>query len=65
MILFSSCPQCTTGDLMKTEDAFGDYLECMQCGYVRDVESEELVGDDVGKLIEFPAVGNNEPLLGA
>ena len=65
MILFSSCPRCSTGDLMKTEDAFGEYLECLQCGYVRDVETEEFGAEDAGKIIEFPSAGSNEPLLGA
>ena len=50
---------------MKTEDAFGEYLECLQCGYVRDVETEEIASEDAGKIIEFPSAGSNEPLLGA
>lgn len=65
MILFNSCPRCSTGDLMKTEDPFGEYVECLQCGYVRDIESEEVAEDSGGKIIDFPSVGNNEPLRGA
>ncbi|MCH7656074.1 MAG: hypothetical protein IIC95_08875 [Chloroflexi bacterium] len=37
MILFKSCPKCTTGDLMKSEDLFGEYMECLQCGYMKDL----------------------------
>ena len=37
MVLFKSCPKCMTGDLIKAEDMFGAYLECMQCGFVKDL----------------------------
>ena len=37
MVLFKSCPRCGTGDLLKTEDMFGAYFECVQCGFVKDL----------------------------
>ena len=37
MIKFKECPRCQ-GDLYLTEDAFGRFLSCMQCGYLRDLE---------------------------
>ena len=37
MIKFKECPRCQ-GDLYLAEDAFGRYLSCMQCGYLRDLE---------------------------
>ena len=37
MVLFKSCPKCITGDLLKSEDMFGAYLECVQCGFVKDL----------------------------
>ena len=37
MIKFKACPRCQ-GDLYLTEDAFGRFLSCMQCGYLRDLE---------------------------
>ena len=37
MILFKSCPKCTTGDLIKSRDMFGDYVECIQCGFMKDL----------------------------
>ncbi|MEE8517591.1 MAG: hypothetical protein V3S98_00520 [Dehalococcoidia bacterium] len=40
MVLFKSCPKCETGDLLKSEDMFGEYVECVQCGYVKDISKE-------------------------
>ncbi len=37
MIKFKECPRCQ-GDLYLAEDAFGRFLSCMQCGYLRDLE---------------------------
>ena len=37
MIKLKECPRCQ-GDLYITEDVFGKYLSCMQCGYLRDLE---------------------------
>ena len=37
MITFKECPRCQ-GDLYLSEDPFGGYLSCMQCGYLRDLE---------------------------
>ena len=39
MILFKSCPRCSTGDLIEARDGFGRYVECMQCGYIKDIPS--------------------------
>jgi uncharacterized protein (DUF983 family) len=37
MVLFKSCPKCGTGDLHHTRDHYGSYMQCVQCGFVRDV----------------------------
>ena len=57
MILFRSCPQCKSGDLVKTKDAFGDYMECAQCGYVRTIETEPGEAETKGVIIPFPQLG--------
>jgi len=54
MILFRSCPKCRTGDLVKTKDAFGDYMECAQCGYVRTLEATPDEAEAKGVIIPFP-----------
>ena len=33
MMLFKSCPKCSTGDLIEARDGFGRYIQCVQCGY--------------------------------
>ena len=43
MILFKSCPKCTNGDLMTSQDMFGAYIECVQCGYLKDLAPPEKV----------------------
>lgn len=34
MIWFKACPRCTKGDLVLTEDRYGKYQQCLQCGHV-------------------------------
>ena len=65
MILFRSCPKCATGDLMKTRDAFGEYMECLQCGFVRDIELLPAGAEPFGVLVEFPTLSNDNPLQSA
>ncbi len=36
MIYFKECPKCH-GDLLAGKDADGQYLSCIQCGYLRDL----------------------------
>ena len=40
MIKFKFCPRCR-GDLYLTEDIFGKYLSCLQCGYLKDLVMTE------------------------
>ena len=37
MIRFKICPRCR-GDLYQTQDIFGKFLSCFQCGYLKDIE---------------------------
>ena len=37
MFYFKACTKCR-GDLILEKDAYGDYLKCMQCGKLIDVE---------------------------
>jgi hypothetical protein len=36
MIKFKACPKCH-GDINVAEDIFGKYLNCLQCGYLKDL----------------------------
>ena len=39
MIQFKSCPRCR-GDMKITEDMYGKYKECLQCGNMLDIEEQ-------------------------
>ena len=36
MMYFKQCPKCH-GDLYLREDLHGQYVSCIQCGYLRDL----------------------------
>lgn len=37
MILLKECPRCR-GDLRIGKDFYGEYKQCVQCGYMEDLE---------------------------
>ncbi|MCH8310482.1 MAG: hypothetical protein IIB17_08310 [Chloroflexi bacterium] len=37
MLKLKACPRCK-GDLNSNRDMYGSYDECLQCGYMRDIE---------------------------
>lgn len=37
MIMFKACPRCRTGDVVAEGDDYGRRMDCLQCGYSRDV----------------------------
>jgi len=37
MLKLKACPRCK-GDLNGNRDMYGSYDECLQCGYMRDIE---------------------------
>ncbi|GBD11266.1 hypothetical protein HRbin23_00920 [bacterium HR23] len=39
MFWFQACPRCQ-GDLFRTQDLYGSYIACIQCGYIL-TEGEE------------------------
>lgn len=41
MILLKGCPRCR-GDLRTGGDFYGEYKQCVQCGYLEDVDSPTL-----------------------
>lgn len=43
MIHFKSCERCK-GDVAQTSDWYGEYLQCMQCGWAKDVSGDPLTG---------------------
>ena len=37
MLNFKACPRCK-GDLNAGTDRYGEYLQCLQCGHVVNIE---------------------------
>jgi Zn ribbon nucleic-acid-binding protein len=40
MLELRRCPRCR-GDVRTNRDVYGEYRECLQCGYMVDVEIQE------------------------
>ncbi len=49
LVLFKSCPRCL-GDVHVKRDMYGEYKECLQCGYMVDLQAT-LVNERVKKVI--------------
>ena len=41
MIYFKACQRCG-GDMHLSGDYYGDYRQCLQCGYLEDVKDAQL-----------------------
>ena len=39
MIWFKSCPRCQRGDVILDRDIYSWYVQCLQCGYMKDLEN--------------------------
>ena len=37
MVYLKSCPKCL-GDLTMGHDAYGTFISCLQCGFMRDID---------------------------
>lgn len=40
MVNLKSCPRCK-GDTKTNRDMYGEYVECLQCGYMADIEKPD------------------------
>ena len=43
MIMFKACPRCQ-GDMHQNRDMYGEYRECLMCGYMTDIRKPSLFG---------------------
>ncbi len=41
MLNLKGCPRCG-GDIYFANDIYGDYAECLQCGYMLDLDNQEV-----------------------
>ena len=37
MLHFKSCPKCVTGTVEHNRDSHGTYVQCLNCGFMRDL----------------------------
>lgn len=42
MMWFRSCPKCG-GDLSASADIYGSYIQCVQCGFLRDTPQQPVL----------------------
>ncbi|MFC1893744.1 hypothetical protein ACFLYR_06960 [Chloroflexota bacterium] len=57
MLRLKGCPKCR-GDIRRDEDHYGWYEQCIQCGYMRDLETADVVrepGSQMEKGVEEAA----------
>lgn len=40
-IYFKQCPRCN-GDISASSDHYGNYVHCLQCGYMADIKDTRL-----------------------
>ena len=52
MMWFKSCPRCETGDVVQGSDKYGQHIQCLQCGYMKDIDARY----PVASLLRRPAV---------
>jgi len=37
MLYFKSCPKCVTGTVEHNYDTHGEFAQCLNCGFMRDL----------------------------
>ena len=47
MIMFKACPRCQ-GDMHQNRDMYGEYRECLMCGYMTDIQQAQPVQHGAG-----------------
>ena len=65
MIYFKSCPKCQ-GDLTMSQDTYGSYIKCLQCGLMRDVDTKPVASDSANRIaVVLDGYLGEEPLAKA
>ena len=41
VVWMKACPRCKTGDLHLKADMYGKYIECVQCGFSKDMKVDK------------------------
>ncbi len=56
MLYLKCCPRCQKGDLVVERDTHGASVQCLQCGFARDIVADRL------RAVRMPTVRMLEPL---
>ncbi len=43
MVMFKACPRCE-GDMHVNSDMYGEYRECLMCGFMSDIQKPSMLG---------------------
>ena len=46
MVMFKACPRCM-GDMHVNKDMYGEYRECLMCGFMADIAKQSAIGIDL------------------
>ena len=46
MVMFKACPRCM-GDMHINKDMYGEYRECLMCGFMADIAKQSAIGIDL------------------
>ena len=46
VIIFKACPRCD-GDVHINRDMYGEYRECLMCGFMADIQKPSLLEIDM------------------
>ena len=56
MLYFRACPKCQTGTIEHNRDPYTEYLQCLNCGLMRDVPDDTDAAAALKQLhVEFKA----------
>lgn len=56
MLYFRACPKCQTGTIEHNRDPYTEYLQCLNCGLMRDLPEDTDVATTLAQLhVEFKA----------
>ena len=66
MLFFKCCPRCK-GDIYVNKDAYGLFMECLQCGFAKDLpgvagRSAQEPAHESETVVPLPATAVDEQL---
>lgn len=50
MVMFKACPRCR-GDMHANKDMYGEYRECLMCGFMADIPKQSAIGVDLATAV--------------